>query len=191
MTIRYVPSFTTSSGLEEVVSGSTTAPTYGARAFCWAIACDPNITLPTTGAMLEYGGRAGNTSRSSSLRVVVRDPRWMYTSTTTASPTNIDMRFAAPLELFFRWVSTSTTNTQNYGHLILNFTAEFMGPIATQTTIGVAGDGLETKENSTSTEEDEVEIKSEDSPVLVSDQRPTPKLKISLNSPINKNNKTK
>jgi len=183
MVVRYVPSLTTSSGVEETVTGGSSAPVYGSRGFCWTLALDPFLSLPTSGAILEYGGRACNTARFSSLAVTIRDPTWYYTSTTSASPTSIDLRMSCPLQLISRFVSTSTTSTMTFGHVILNFIAEFQGPIATQTTIGLQV--LPEQRSESKEDSDDLHIANlnlEDSPVLVRPQSSTPKLKISLSS---------
>lgn len=127
--VTYEPTFETSSGVTEVVTGTTTAPNYQSRAFCWAINEDPAFVIPSSGALLESGGKAGNTSKRSSFVHVFRDPRWYYTSNTLGSPTAIDRRFTCPGELMFRFVSASTTNAVNFGHVILDYIGEFTGPV--------------------------------------------------------------
>lgn len=137
MRITYEPSFETASGVGEIVSGGTSTPTYVSRAFCLGVNEDPAMVIPNSSYIVEMGGIVCNTSRRAVLDVVFRDPRWYYCSTTLSTPTNLDLRTSSPGELMFRWVSTSTTASYTYGHLVFDFDAEFTGPLPASPPIGL------------------------------------------------------
>jgi hypothetical protein len=137
--IRYVPD-TTFSGVQESVAGATTTPSYGDRVFAWGFNRDPAYSTLSYSQLVQMGGRIGNTSRSSTLSFVNKDPQWYFTSATAGSPSTIDLRLTAPLQLRFAYFNTSTTAAASYGHLVFDIDVQFMGdgPIAVPLSLGSA-----------------------------------------------------
>jgi len=123
--LNFIPQ-STSAGVVDTVVGETTTPAYENRAFSWAISPDPSITagtFTTTGNI----GKFGNTSRSSFL-VLPKNNNWLFTSTSAASPTAIDLRMASPAKLIWVYYGTSTTATNNLGFIQYVGSIQFRHP---------------------------------------------------------------
>jgi hypothetical protein len=139
ITVDYLPTLTTSSGVVEVVTGSTTTPAYADRGFAMGLYEDPAVSAATYYQIIVEGGVACNTSKRA--RLTYSNPKnapWLYTSTTSASPSNIDLRTSAPLEFRFNYYQASTTAAQSYGDLVFNITAQFRGPVNPAASVGSA-----------------------------------------------------
>lgn len=136
--VRYIPSQTSSSGVEEIVTGGTTTPSYAVRGFAWQYFDDPALVLTTYTAILSSGGVSSNTTRPCSLGPFKGGglARWRYTSTTISSPTTIDLRMAAPGQLRFAFFNASTTAAESFGDVEISFVAHFRGPVSYSPPIG-------------------------------------------------------
>lgn len=124
----------TSTGLIEIVSGPTAAPTYAARPFAIGIFKDPALSTLTYTNIIDGGGKWGSTSKGKQL--TIGPSPWLWTSTTTASPTSIDLRETAFGKLYFAYFNASTTASPSFGHLILQLDLEFKGVIFNAVPIG-------------------------------------------------------
>lgn len=133
--LTYVPDGTVT-GLPEIVSGATAAPTFAARPFAIGIFDDPALSTITYNAILDAGGKYGNTSRGKTLTIGPSD--WLWTSTTSASPTTIDLRMTAFGKLYFAYFNASTTATVSFGHLIVQLDVEFKGVVYNAAALGSA-----------------------------------------------------
>jgi len=125
LVIKFIPQ-ATQSGVPDEPSGQVTTVPAENRAFGWAIINDPSITA---GSYVTVGniGKFGNTTRTSTL-VLKRMPEWLWTSTSAASPTAIDLRMASPAKLVWIYYSTSTTATNNLGLIQYTGVIEFRNP---------------------------------------------------------------
>lgn len=132
-TLRYVPDGT-SSGVGEIVVGGTTTPTYGDRSFAMGIFKDPALSTISYENIFACGGVVGNTSRGHSISLPSSD--WLWTSTTAASPTTIDLRMTAFGKLYFSYFTASTTATYSYGQLLLTIEFEVRGAVDNATPLG-------------------------------------------------------
>lgn len=135
--ITYVPD-ATASGVTESVSGATTTPSYVSRAFAWGINRDPALSTLSYSQLIQMGGSFGNTTRLQTLTFVNRAPQWYFTSTTASSPSTIDLRMTAPLQLRFAYFNTSTTAAASYGHLIFNIICQFKGILPESAALGLS-----------------------------------------------------
>jgi len=129
----YVPDGT-GTGILEIVGGSTATPGYAARPFAIGIFKDPALSTLTYTNIIDGGGKWGNTSRGKTL--TIGPSKWLWTSTTTASPSTIDLRETAFGKLYFSFFNTSTTAVTSFGHLILQIDVEFKGVIFSAVPIG-------------------------------------------------------
>jgi hypothetical protein len=118
----------------EIVSGSTATPGYAARPFAIGIFDDPALSTLTYTNIIDGGGKWGNTSRGKILTIA--PSKWLWTSTTAASPTTIDLRTTAFGKLYFAYFNASTTAIPSFGHLILQIDVEFKGVIFSAAPIG-------------------------------------------------------
>jgi hypothetical protein len=133
--LTYVPDGS-SNGLPEIVSGATAAPTYAARPFAIGIFDDPALSTITYNSILDGGGRYGNTTKGKTMSIGPSD--WLWTSTTGASPTTIDLRMTSFGKLYFAFFNASTTATVSFGHLIIQLDVEFKGVIYNAAALGSA-----------------------------------------------------
>ncbi len=141
--ITYIP-FTTQSGVVSNVSGATASPNYGDRAFAVHYTEDPAFSSSNFISMLAAGGKVCNTSRRFTLGMSGNlASSWKYSSTTSASPTTIDLRDSSTGRVEIAFSDTSTTATARYGIFILSGVAEFEGLIDRAVVIG----NSEEKEN--------------------------------------------
>lgn len=158
--ITYIP-FTTQSGVISNVSGATASPNYGDRAFAVHYTEDPAFLSSNFISMIAAGGKVGNTSRRLTMGMSGNlASSWKYSSTTSASPTAIDLRDAATGRVEIAFSDTSTTATARYGIFVLSGVAEFEGLIDRAVTIGLSVD----------------ENKHKDEPELISEHVPQPQL---------------
>jgi hypothetical protein len=136
--VRYIPSGESDSGVVENDGAATTTPGYNSRAFCWGFVQDPAISTSGYGALVEFGGTINNVSRKSSL--ILRGGninRWRYVSTTTSSPSTIDLRMVAPVQL--RWYfKNNSTAAATYGDIIVDCVVQFRSPSTNATPIGIS-----------------------------------------------------
>lgn len=133
--IRYLPD-TTMSGVTDLVAGPSGSPNYVSRTFAWGFNRDPALSTLNYTQLIQMGGSVGNTAKPQTLTFVNNDPAWFFTSTTASSPTTIDLRLVAPLQLRFAYFNTSTTATASYGHLVFDMVVQFQGPIANSGPLG-------------------------------------------------------
>jgi len=131
--LRYVPDGT-SSGVMETVAGGTAAPTYADRTFAMGIFLDPALSTISFENIWASGGTVGNTSRQHTLQLPPSG--WLWTSTTTASPTTIDLRMTAFGKLYFAYGVASTTASASYGQLLLTIEFEGRGSVDGATPLG-------------------------------------------------------
>jgi len=153
----YTP-WASASGVASVPGGTTSTPNYSSRPFCWGFVMDPAILTLTYITLRGFGGRFGQTDRSSSLSLAGKAVgRWLYTSTTVAggSATTLDFRSASPGQLRWYFGDTSTTNTQTHGVISMNAVVQFRWPSYNALPIGVPS------------LPDEDEKKDTESPILV------------------------
>ena len=144
----YIPD-STQSGVTDLVAGPSTTPTYVSRSFAWGFNRDPALSTLSYTQLIEMGGQYGNTSRPQKLRFSNnRDPYWYFVSTTAASPTTIDLRMAAPLQLRFAYSGTSTTAIGSYGHVVMDFVIKFQGSIAPNGSLGLTMPSLQNSDES-------------------------------------------
>jgi len=137
VTMRYIPD-TSYSGVVESISGPTTTPSYGSRVFAWGVNRDPALSTLSYSQLVQMGGVVGNTNRSSRLVFINNDSSWFFTSTTAASPTTIDLRMAAPLQLRFAYGTASTTAIGSYGQLVFDIEFQVQGDIPPSAPLGLA-----------------------------------------------------
>jgi len=156
----FVPRYT-ASGVAPTPAGATSTPSYANRNFVWGFVDDPALLGSLSyQVFMEYGGTPANTTKRSSISLRGGTlSKWRFTSTTTASPTAIDLRMVAPAQMRFYFDDTSTTAAATYGYIIYDADVEFRGAANNATIIGVS-----TPQRKISTDEDK---KVEDSPVLV------------------------
>jgi hypothetical protein len=133
--LTYVPDGS-SNGIVEIVSGATAAPTYAARPFAIGILKDPALSTVQYNAILDAGGKYGNTSKGKVL--TIGPSGWLWTSTTSASPTTIDLRMSAFGKLYFAFFNASTTATVSFGHIIVQLDVEFKGVVYNAAALGTA-----------------------------------------------------
>jgi hypothetical protein len=150
--LTYVPDGS-SNGLVEIVSGPTAAPTYAARPFAFGIFKDPALSTIQYNAILDAGGKFGNTSKGKVLTIGPSD--WLWTSTTSASPTTIDLRETAFGKLYFAYFNASTTATASFGHIILQLDVEFKGVVFNAGALGTPS--APPKQDDASSEEKKVQ----------------------------------
>jgi hypothetical protein len=138
---KYVPRYT-QSGVAPTPGGATASPSYANRSFVWGVVDDPALlgSLSYT-TFIEYGGIACNTTRGSTLSIRGGNlSRWRFTSTTTSSPTAIDLRMVAPCQLRLYFDDTSTTASAIYGTIQYDAVVEFRGAANNAAVIGLAED---------------------------------------------------
>jgi len=150
--IRYIPD-TSFSGVVESISGPTTTPSYGSRVFAWGINRDPALSTLSYSQLVQMGGAVGNTNRSSRLVFINNDNSWFFTSTTAASPTTIDLRMVAPLQLRFAYGTASTTAIGSYGQLVFDIDIQCSGDIPPSAPLGLSLSPPELVRESKDTEE--------------------------------------
>jgi len=149
-----------SSGVAPNPAGATTTPSYGERSFVWGVVDDPALLGSLSfQVFLEYGGQLATTTRKNSMTIRGGTlKQWRYTSTTTSSPTAIDLRMVAPMQLRFYFDDTSSTAAATYGYITYEAVVQFRGAANNASIIGVSSPA----ENSTDDDK-----KAEDSPVVV------------------------
>jgi hypothetical protein len=137
--ITYVP-FVSASGVIPNVSGATTSPNYGDRAFSLAFIEDGSLTGSSFTSMLLSGGKVFNTSRKQSLSLTggLASSQWYYSSTTAGSPSAIDKRLACPGTLNMAFSDTSTTATLRYGVFIISGICDYQGLLDRTVPIGIS-----------------------------------------------------
>jgi len=139
--IKYSPSGLSSSGVEEVVNGGTTTPSYAPRPFAIMLFDDPALVFSTYTAMLLSGGKSTNTTRSLTLGPYSSGglSKWRFTSTVAANagpPSSIDYRLAAPAKLMMAYFNASSTSAESFGDFIFSGVAEFRSPCSVSLPIG-------------------------------------------------------
>jgi hypothetical protein len=162
------------SGVEEIVTGGSTTPSYAARPFSICMLEDPALVFTTYTAMLLSGGRACNTSRPFSLGPFKGGglSKWRFTSTVAAAagpPTGIDYRLAAPAQLRMAYFNDSSTAVESFGDFIFTGIVQFRGPCSISAPIGIQitpSQCLQSTEEKK--EEEEIPRKISDEMVLVS-----------------------
>lgn len=132
--LTYIPD-TSSNGLVDIVAGATTTPSYENRTFSIGLFRDVALGTITYSAILEAGGALGSTSRQKRIRVT--PTKWLWTSTTSASPTTIDLRMVAFGRIYFSFFNPSTTATASYGHIMFDLFVEFRGAIQSAAPVGI------------------------------------------------------
>lgn len=128
--IRFVYNpYGSASGVAVTPAGLTTTPSYAERAFAWGCVDDSGISGSLSYQLLvEYGARVCRTSQLQSFTLRGGTlSQWRYTSTTSASPTAIDLRMIAPVKLWFYFADTSTTLSTSYGAITYDAVFEFRG----------------------------------------------------------------
>lgn len=136
--IGYKP-YMSASGVVNTVSGATSTPSYGVRNFALGFSADPFIVLASYGSIIIGGGIEGNTSRP--CQISMRGGTlntWRYTSTTTASPSNIDLRMVAPVRVNVAFSNTSTTATLTYGGFLITGVMELRYPLDNAVPVGLS-----------------------------------------------------
>jgi hypothetical protein len=131
--LTYVPDGT-ATGLYEAVNGQSTTPSYVARPFAIGIFKDPALSTLTYTNIIDGGGKWCNTSRGRQLSI--GPSPWLWTSTTAASPSTIDLRTTAFGKLYFAFFNSSTTASPSFGHLILQIDVEYKGVIFSAAPLG-------------------------------------------------------
>jgi hypothetical protein len=147
--ITYVPDCT-STGLIETVSGFSTTPSYAARPFAIGVFKDSALSTINYNSILDAGGKWGSTAVGKVLTLPRSD--WLWTSTTTASPTTIDLRTVAFGKLYFAYFNASTTATASFGHLIIQLDVEYKGVVNNAPVLGAALSPPDTYESKESVE---------------------------------------
>jgi hypothetical protein len=123
---RYRP-LTTVDGMLSTTGGSTASPNYAFRSFSWGVLDDPQLNPASYSGSLEVGGKVAQTSNPSVIKVAGGSlSRWRFTSTTTSTPSTIDLRMVSPIQLFF-YFQDSSAGIQTYGDIIYEAIVEFRG----------------------------------------------------------------
>lgn len=178
LTLTYVP-FDTASGVGSIVTGGASSPTYLNRAFAMHFVLDPAFTNSSYTSILASSGLPGNTTRRYVYNVRGGNLKmWRYTSTTSASPTGIDLRYSAVGRIEMAFQDTSTTATANYGMVMLSGIADYEGVIDRSVPIGLSISQEERK----SDQDSPILQVVEDETINVSQKPPssTPKLQLQL-----------
>lgn len=140
LTLRYVP-WTSASGVVSIPAGTSSTPSYSSRPFCWGVVFDPAILTLNYMTLRAYGGRFGQSDKSSSLSFSGNVlSKWLYTSTTVSiatPPSTIDYRMTSPGTLRWYFGDSSTTNTQTHGVIQYDAVVEFRFPSYNALPIGV------------------------------------------------------
>jgi len=126
------------SGMISTTIGATTTPSSAERGFAWGVLDDPGIS-GTLGfnSLIEYGAQVNRTCQRATISLrggTLSD--WRFISTTTSSPTAIDLRMVAPVKLWMAFVDTSSTSTSTYGAIIYDAIFQFRGPAQNLLPIG-------------------------------------------------------
>ncbi len=138
---KYMP-WGSASGVQSTQTGSTASPTYATRPFCWGVIDDVAIGTLSYGGLIEYGGVVGTTTRPCSLFLRGGSlNRWRFTSTTSASPTNIDLRMVAPFQLRWYFGDGSSTAVSTYGTIMYECVIQFRGAANNAAVIGLSQQG--------------------------------------------------
>jgi len=121
--VRYIP-FSAVSGVQSIVAGSTTAPSYASRPFSLGFIYDPGFGASNYLGLVISGGQECQTSKSTFIDMSGPNlGKWRYTSNTTG--TAIDYRQMAASELKVYFADTSTTTTQRFGVFFFEGSADF------------------------------------------------------------------
>lgn len=124
--IQYCPD-ATGSGVVNSASGPTSSPSYGSRQVAMSWNKDPDIQPSTHFAIIETGGVAFNSARSS--RLTFPSSGWLWTSTTTAyAATGIDLRMCSHGVFNAAFIDASTTASATYGRFIFTYDLSFRYP---------------------------------------------------------------
>lgn len=126
MVVQYIPDETASGVLDQPQGAITASVSYGNRAFAMGWNKDPSITLATADNVVEAGGQDCNTTRGKTL--VLPASGWLWTSSTSASPSAIDERVSAHGQLSIIFRQTSTTTATTYGRVDISAEVEFRYP---------------------------------------------------------------
>jgi len=126
------------SGLIDIVAGSTTTPTYANRSFALCMYSDPAVSTTSFASIVETGGSVFNVGQPKSVvfRSFQKGWLWVSSTLTTGNQTGIDYRLCAAGEIAAAFSSTSTTATQNYGFITLDYTCMFRYPLNNAAPIG-------------------------------------------------------
>lgn len=137
-TLRYRP-YGTAAGVEWAVAGHSTTPNYYNRAFAVGITTDPGSTCSGTSQIIAAGGIFGNTTRSWNLDIPdAATGKWLYTTTSAASPTVIDLRMTTFGYLQFAFEAASTTTTEVYGAILIDADVSFRGMLPALAPVGLS-----------------------------------------------------
>jgi hypothetical protein len=126
---------------QEVVSGPTSTPSYAMRNMVWLFVDDPSLSLANFTTLVDSGGIEFNTNERK--RLSIPASAWKWVSTTSASPTSIDLRMCTFGALLARFRQTSTTAASTYGEINFVGVVEWRYPITPTGTIGVSPDEKE------------------------------------------------
>jgi hypothetical protein len=139
--IKYVP-FVTESGVVSTPAPATTNPSYAERAFAMGVVQDTPFVSLSFQSLVEFGADVFTTCRPATVCSLTAGPltRWMFTSATASSPSNVDLRWTAPLRLLGYFADTSTTSAARYGCLIVEGILQFRGPVNNVAPVGLSTD---------------------------------------------------
>jgi hypothetical protein len=129
MTIQYITNETTSGGVDDVTGAATGLLPQVNRAFAYGWGKDPSLTTEVANAfnVIEYGGFQCTTSRNGR-KLVLPSSGWLWTSTISSSPTDIDWRMCAHGVFYSIYNQASTTNSRTYGRFEVCFDVEYRFP---------------------------------------------------------------
>lgn len=135
---RYKP-YSTVSGVQFNPQTTSTTPTYTSRAMAVCVVSDPATLMTGLNDIISAGGIVCNSSKPWNLSVQGGGlGKWLYTSTTSASPTSIDARMVA--FGFMRGsfeVSSSTNSNIVLGPVLVDMDVSLRGMISATAPIGL------------------------------------------------------
>ncbi len=107
-------------------AGASGTVSYYNRNFCIGFSSDPDIVPANFIGAVELGGQPRTTDRIFSV-TAPRKRQWYFCSTTSSSPTTIDLRMVSPYQFYGFFSANSTANAFTYGTLVVDCVLEFRG----------------------------------------------------------------
>lgn len=121
-------------GAEDTVNGNGTV-NYANRSFCIGFTSDVSLAPANFIGAIELGGQPRSTDRICSV-TAPRKRQWYFCTTTSSTPSLVDLRMSCPFLFYGFFAASSTTNSLTYGTLVFDMELEFRGT-SNATVIGV------------------------------------------------------